>query len=111
MSEKNIVFLGDKYLNYEDAKLPVRTHAFLYGTSVFEGIRAYWNEEHQQLYIFRMKEHYERLMRSAKIMRRTFAVRMNGTSSAPGAVIRFPLYLPLMVVPTFPSGRKNPACG
>ena len=68
MSEKNIVFLGNEYLNYEDAKLPVRTHAFLYGTSVFEGIRAYWNEEHQQLYIFRMKEHYERLMRSAKIM-------------------------------------------
>ena len=68
MTDKNIVFLGDKYLNYEDAKLPVRTHAFLYGTSVFEGIRAYWNEEHQQLYIFRMKEHYERLMRSAKIM-------------------------------------------
>ena len=53
MTDKNIVFMGNEYLNYEDAKLPIRTHAFLYGTSVFEGIRAYWNEEHQQLYIFR----------------------------------------------------------
>ncbi|MDD3594359.1 MAG: branched-chain amino acid transaminase [Candidatus Gastranaerophilales bacterium] len=65
---KNIVYLDGKYLNYEDAKLPVRTHAFLYGTSVFEGIRAYWNETNKQLYIFRMKEHYERILRSCKIM-------------------------------------------
>ncbi len=69
MTNKNIVFMGGQYLNYEDAKLPVRTHAFLYGTSVFEGIRAYWNEEHNQLYVFRMREHYERLHRSCKIMR------------------------------------------
>ncbi len=69
MSEqKNIVFMGDKYINYEDAKLPLRTHAFLYGTSVFEGIRAYWNEKKNNMFIFRMKEHYERLHRSCKIM-------------------------------------------
>ena len=56
MSEqKNIVFMGDKYINYEDAKLPLRTHAFLYGTSVFEGIRAYWNEKKNNMFIFRMK--------------------------------------------------------
>ena len=69
MSEqKNIVFMGDKYINYEDAKLPLRTHAFLYGTSVFEGIRAYWNEKKNNMFIFRMREHYERLHRSCKIM-------------------------------------------
>lgn len=69
MSEqKNIVFMDGKYINYEDAKLPLRTHAFLYGTSVFEGIRAYWNEKKNNMFIFRMKEHYERLHRSCKIM-------------------------------------------
>lgn len=64
----NYVFMNGEYIPYDQAKLPVRTHAFLYGTSVFEGIRAYWNEEEKQAYIFRMKEHYERIHNSAKIM-------------------------------------------
>jgi branched-chain amino acid aminotransferase len=49
----------------------VRTHAFLYGTSVFEGIRAYWNADDKQLYAFRVPEHFERIARSAKIMHMT----------------------------------------
>jgi branched-chain amino acid aminotransferase len=44
------------------------THAFNYGTGCFEGIRAYWNEEDEQLYIFRMPEHYERFHRSCRIL-------------------------------------------
>ncbi len=61
-------FMNGKFVEAEKAFIPVRTHAFLYGTAVFEGIRAYWNDEEKQLYIFRAKEHYERLIRSAKIM-------------------------------------------
>lgn len=61
-------FMDGKYIEAEKAMIPVRTHAFLYGTAVFEGIRAYWNDEEKQLYVFRAKEHYERLLRSAKIM-------------------------------------------
>ena len=64
----NYVFMDGEYVLYENAKISVRTHAFLYGTSVFEGIRAYWNAEKEQSYIFRMKEHYERLYKSCKIM-------------------------------------------
>jgi len=64
----NYVFMDGEYVPYDEARLPVRTHAFLYGTSVFEGIRAYWNEEEKQAYIFRMREHYERIHNSAKIM-------------------------------------------
>jgi branched-chain amino acid aminotransferase len=45
------------------------THAFNYGTGCFEGIRAYWNEEDGQLYVFRMPEHYERMHRSCRILR------------------------------------------
>lgn len=62
------VYLNGEYVDVAKASIPVRTHAFLYGTAVFEGIRAYWNEEEKQLYAFRVPEHYERLMRSAKIM-------------------------------------------
>ena len=66
MSE--FVFMNGEYVEADKAVLPVRTHAFLYGTSVFEGIRAYYNKEENQLYVFRVKEHFERLLRSAKVM-------------------------------------------
>ena len=62
------VFINGEYIEASEAKLPVRTHAFLYGTSVFEGIRAYFNQEENQMYAFRVREHYERLLKSAKIM-------------------------------------------
>ncbi len=62
------VFMDGEYIKAEEATIPVRNHAFLYGTSVFEGIRAYYNKEEDQMYAFRMKEHFERILRSAKIM-------------------------------------------
>lgn len=61
------VYLNGDYVDVTKASIPVRTHAFLYGTAVFEGIRAYWNEEEKQLYAFRVPEHYDRLQRSAKL--------------------------------------------
>lgn len=66
MSE--FVYMDGKYVEKEKATIPVMTHAFLYGTGIFEGIRAYYNQEDNQLYAFRVPEHYERLLRSAKIM-------------------------------------------
>jgi branched-chain amino acid aminotransferase len=62
-------FFDGKFVPIEQAKVSVMTHAFNYGTGCFEGIRAYWNEDHQQLYVFRLKEHYERMHRSACILR------------------------------------------
>ena len=62
------VFMNGEYVEADKATIPIRTHAFLYGTSVFEGIRAYYNEEENQLYAFRVPEHYGRLLRSAKVM-------------------------------------------
>jgi branched-chain amino acid aminotransferase len=51
-----------------DAKVGVMTHSFLYGTAVFEGIRGYWNQEHGQVYLLKLREHYERITDSAKVM-------------------------------------------
>jgi branched-chain amino acid aminotransferase len=48
------------------------THAFNYGTGVFEGIRGNWNADDEQLYVFRLKEHFDRLRKSCKIMRIDF---------------------------------------
>lgn len=67
-SKSQYVFMDGEYVPSENAKISVRTHAFLYGTSVFEGIRGYWNEKEKQIYVFRMKEHYERIHNSCKIM-------------------------------------------
>lgn len=62
------VYLNGKYVPSENATINVRAHALMYGTSVFEGVRGYWNEEENCIYIFRMKEHFERLERSCRIM-------------------------------------------
>ena len=54
-------FRGD-VVPIEEARVSVMTHALHYGTAVFEGIRGNWNESKNQLFIFRIKEHYERLL-------------------------------------------------
>jgi branched-chain amino acid aminotransferase len=53
----------------EEAKVNIATHAFNYGTGVFEGIRAYWNEDHEELYILKGPEHYVRMLQSCRIMK------------------------------------------
>ena len=49
-----------------DAKVGIMTHSFLYGTAVFEGIRAYWNEDQGQLYLLKLREHFERILDSSQ---------------------------------------------
>jgi branched-chain amino acid aminotransferase len=61
-------FLKGELLPLADAKISLMTHAFNYGTAVFEGIRANWNAEQETLYLFRTREHYERLRKSAHML-------------------------------------------
>lgn len=53
---------------YSEAKIGVLTHALNYGTSVFGGMRAYWNSDEEQLYIFRPLDHFKRFLNSAKLL-------------------------------------------
>tara|TARA_Y100000817_G_scaffold73572_1_gene56430 strand:+ start:865 stop:1788 length:924 start_codon:yes stop_codon:yes gene_type:complete len=62
-------FFQGEFIPMENAKIGIMTHAFNYGTAVFEGIRGNWNHSQEQLYLFRPREHIERLRQSAKIMR------------------------------------------
>lgn len=64
-------YFQGKVVPLEEARVSIMTHAFNYGTGCFEGIRAYWNEEQRQLYVFRMRDHYERMLDSCKILRIT----------------------------------------
>jgi branched-chain amino acid aminotransferase len=58
------IWFDGKFVSVDKAKVPVTTHAIHYGTSVFEGIRAYWNSKN--LYIFRLDEHVKRFRDSGK---------------------------------------------
>jgi len=63
-----MAYLRGEFMPLAEAKLGVMTHAFNYGTAVFEGIRGNWNAEDGRLYLFRMREHYERLARSCHVL-------------------------------------------
>jgi branched-chain amino acid aminotransferase len=62
-------YLDGQFVPIREAKISVMTHGFNYGTGVFEGIRAYWNAEEEQLYGLHLRDHYTRFLRSGKIMR------------------------------------------
>lgn len=65
---ESYVFYQGSIVDEREVSISIRSKAFNYGLACFEGIRAYWDEETQQLYGFRMKEHYERLLQSAKCL-------------------------------------------
>ncbi len=63
------VYFDGEFGRYHDIKLGLMTHALHYGTGVFEGIRAYWNPKQEQLHLLQAPQHYDRLRRSANVMR------------------------------------------
>jgi branched-chain amino acid aminotransferase len=64
-----IVYFGGNYVPLKDARVGILTHALHYGTGVFEGIRAYWDDAEHQLFLFRPEEHYERWTQNCGILR------------------------------------------
>lgn len=68
------VWLDGKFVTLDKAKVPVTTHAIHYGTSVFEGIRAYWNSNN--LFIFRLGDHIKRFRNSGKY----YSISLNFTN-------------------------------
>ncbi|HET6318824.1 MAG TPA: aminotransferase class IV, partial [Chloroflexota bacterium] len=63
------VYFDGEVVRYHDVHLGPMTHALHYGTGCFEGIRAYWNPAQEQLHILQAEAHYDRLRRSATILR------------------------------------------
>ena len=63
------VFFEGEFVRYHDVHIGPMTHALHYGTGCFEGIRAYWNPRQEQLFLLQAPAHYERLHRSARILR------------------------------------------
>ena len=66
--EKLICYFEGDFVPMRDAKVSIMTHAFMYGTATFEGIRAYWNAEQGKLYGLKLREHVERIRQSCRIL-------------------------------------------
>lgn len=62
-------FFHNQFVPLAEAKIGIMTHALHYGTAIFEGIRGNWNSEQEQIYIFRLKEHYQRLENGCRLLR------------------------------------------
>ena len=61
-------FFQGKFVDLTEAKLGVMTNFLHYGVAVFEGIRGNWNSQEQQLYLFRLKEHYQRMHQGCQVL-------------------------------------------
>jgi branched-chain amino acid aminotransferase len=60
------IWMNGKIVSQAEAVLPVNSAAVFYATNVFEGLRAYWNGEDDELYCFRLDEHFERFRESMR---------------------------------------------
>ena len=66
--ESVICYFEGDFVPMRDAKISIMTHAFMYGTATFEGIRAYWNADEGKLYGLKIREHVERIRQSCRIL-------------------------------------------
>ncbi len=62
-------FFQKQFIPLAEAKIGIMTHALHYGTALFEGIRGNWNSQQKQTYLFRLKEHYERMCRGCRVLK------------------------------------------
>ena len=60
------IWLAGQIIDVNDARINVLAPTAQFGANVFEGIRCYWNDKDEQLYAFRLREHYKRLLDSIK---------------------------------------------
>ncbi|MBZ0320850.1 MAG: branched-chain amino acid transaminase [Anaerolineae bacterium] len=68
MVKNRYAFFEGRIVPIEEAKVSVMTHALNYGTGAFGGLRGYWNEADEELYVFRPRDHFKRILASAKML-------------------------------------------
>ena len=65
---ERLIWLNGELLHVNDAKINILAPTAQFGLNVFEGVPCYWNDEEKQLYAFRLDDHYDRLLRSARLL-------------------------------------------
>lgn len=118
---KTDVFFRDKFVPFNDAGLSIASSPVLYGLSIYTVFGAHWNERKQQLYAFRLEDHYNRLVNSAKIMNfsdftklctyKDFEKRMlellKRNSVKEDALVRVTIFIDELIAGTKIHGLKN----
>lgn len=69
MTDGAIAFFEGKFVPLSEAKVSVQVHALNYGTGIFEGIRGYYNKQEEQMYLFRLRDHYSRMLNNCKLIK------------------------------------------
>ena len=69
MATPRYASLDGQLVNWDDARVHIASAAFKFGSAVFEGLRGYWNPQAEEIYLFRMAEHMQRLEYSQRFMR------------------------------------------
>ncbi|MBC8493014.1 MAG: branched-chain amino acid transaminase [Chloroflexi bacterium] len=62
-------FFHKQFMPLGEAKIGILTHALHYGTACFDGIRGQWNDEQEQMLLFRVKDHYKRMHKGCRILK------------------------------------------
>ncbi len=83
-----VVYFQSEYVPLNEARVPLLTHALHYGTGVFEGIRGYWSEEDKEMYLFRMREHYDRWRANARLLQMEIPLTSNELADITRELIR-----------------------
>jgi branched-chain amino acid aminotransferase len=65
---QKFAYFQGRIVRFEEARVGIMTHALNYGTGVFEGIRGYWNEQKEEIYIFQLREHFVRFLMNTKMV-------------------------------------------
>ncbi len=63
-----LVYFNGKIVPLSEARISILTHALHYGTGVFEGIRAYWREDDEEMFLFRAEDHYHRWKANCRML-------------------------------------------
>ena len=87
MPQPRFLSFNGAIVPYADAKVHVLSPGLKYGTGVFEGIRGYWNADRGEMYLFRLKEHLDRLQYSMRVMRYDHAISSEQVEAAIMAVL------------------------
>ena len=64
-----LAYLNGQFIPMSEANVSLATHGLNYGTGCFEGIRAYWNAAHEQLYVLKLREHFQRFINSRRMLK------------------------------------------
>ncbi|MDE3230812.1 MAG: branched-chain amino acid transaminase [Chloroflexota bacterium] len=87
-ADESLVWLDGQVIPLSEANVSVATHALHYGAGCFEGIRAYWNAERGQLYLLKLREHFERFAHSRRMLRMSAGSTVDELCAATVALLR-----------------------